>query len=62
MFLLGMFPFGLLGLLFTIIGTINASRDKNDRRKATGYYNLFMGIIVVAGGIIGWIVLYLETS
>ena len=62
MFLLGMFPFGLLGLLFTIIGIINASRNKNYHKRTRGYYSLFLGIIVVAGGILGWMVLYLETS
>jgi len=62
MFLLGMFPFGLLGLLFTIIGIINASRYKNHQKRTAGYYSLFMGIVVVAGGILGWMVLYLAHS
>jgi len=62
MFLLGMFPFGLLGLLFTIIGIINASRYKNYQKRTAGYYSLFIGIVVVAGGILGWMVLYLANS
>ena len=62
MFLLGMFPFGLLGLLFTIIGIIQASRYKNYQKRTAGYYSLFMGIVVVAGGILGWMVLYLASS
>ncbi len=61
-FLLGMFPFGLLGLLFTIIGIINASHSKNQQKRATGYYSLFMGIIVVAGGILGWMLLYIASK
>lgn len=61
-FLLGMFPFGLLGLLFTIIGIINASRYKDHQKRTAGYYSLFMGIVVVAGGILGWMLLYLANS
>jgi len=62
MFLLSMFPFGLLGLLFSIIGIIQATKIKNLKKKTTGYQNLFMGIIVIAGGIVGWMLLYIITS
>jgi hypothetical protein len=62
MFLLGTFPFGLLGLLFTIMGVINASRNKNYHKRTRGYYNLFMGIIVIACGMLGWMLLYIVAS
>lgn len=62
MFLLSMFPFGLLGLLFSIIGIIQSTRIQKIKNKTTGYYNLFMGIVVVVGGILGWMLLYVVTS
>lgn len=62
MFLLSMFPFGLLGLLFSIIGIIQSSRIQKLKNKTRGYYNLFMGIVVVAGGILGWMLLYVVTN
>jgi len=62
MFLLSMFPFGLLGLLFSIIGIIQATKISNLKKKTTGYYNLFLGIVVVAGGMLGWMLLYLVNN
>lgn len=61
-FLLSMFPFGLLGLLFSIIGIVQATNIQNLKKKTTGYYTLVMGIIVVAGGILGWMLLYVVIS
>ncbi len=61
-FLLSMFPFGLLGLLFSIIGIVQFTKIQKYKKRTIGYYYLFMGILVVASGMMGWMVLYLATS
>ena len=61
LFLLSMFPFGLLGLVFSIIGIIQSTKIQHLKKKTMGYYNLFMGIVVIAGGILGWMLLYVTS-
>lgn len=62
MFLLSMFPFGLLGLLFSIIAIVQSSKIRRLKKRIIGYHNLLMGLVVVAGGILAWILLYIQTN
>lgn len=59
-FLLSMFPLGLLGLLFSILGIVKARHTKNIHQNIKGYSLLTMGIIVISIGIIAWIYIYLD--
>lgn len=61
-FLLSMFPFGLMGLLFSIVGIVQFTKIKRYKKRTIGYYYLLMGILVVVSGMFGWMLLYLATS
>lgn len=61
-FLVGLIPCGLLGLTLSIIGLINSAKGKNRLNKIIGAIGTFAGIICLAGGIIGMMLIYVVVA
>ena len=58
LFLISLIPFGILGLIFTAKGMIEAKKKKNSLNKDIGIAALAAGILIVVGGTIGLLLVY----
>jgi hypothetical protein len=61
-FLLGALPLGIVGLFFTVKGLIISRKSNDYVKKDIGYANLTMGIIMAAGGMLGFGFMYVMVN
>jgi len=58
LFLVGMVPCGLIGLTLSIIGLIRSFKKENKLNKILGLLGTLGGLICLAGGILGFMLIY----
>lgn len=61
-FLLGLIPCGLLAGVLILIGLIKAIRKKNHPNIAIGILGLICSLVIVVGGVVGFLLIYVVTS
>ncbi len=59
LFLLGMAPCGIIGLVLSIIGLRKSLRKKSLLNKNIGILGLIFGVIYICGGILGLMLIYI---
>ena len=62
LFLVGLFPLGTLGLVYTIRGLKISFSTKDYQKKDIGYANLLAGLIMIVAGLVGLGLIYIMVN
>lgn len=58
LFLAGMLPCGIVGLIFSIVGIVKSYGEKKIMKNLIGSLGILLGFASIAGGVLGLMVIY----